>query len=552
MLSLSRNHDPKKNEQLLSKWLPKGRTMLSLAFEAEQILQETIRQNERKKRTSSLRNRYAYFFPRLFLTTKKAPDSDYLPALKEGTLYPEWKDELDLEYDVLNEAINKQVNVLDYGAVGDGRTDCTTAFAKAVGNGRRMVFVPEGTYVIKGIRLPSFTCFIGEGQGISIIKLSEKAGISATLLTNANPIRGNHHILVQGLTLDWNAARLPEGQKTSAGNNRSSCLTYAHVTYGWVRDVEAVNAGLHAFDLSSSFYTYFGDGTWSRGPSRFIWVDHVTGHGFGDDGVTTHHSSHLLITNSHMCFPSGRAHQQGFSNSNGFEVDDGSNDVWLIHNSSSHCFGGVEIKAHATASAASNVHIYGHLSVHDNRSFNFRHIGHHLHTDPDSLSAFNISAVNLVSLAPVYTDLYKGSSPRCLVVSAYQNVVINQLTMIGDPDYDYQGEPAAALQYKSRFITLRHISARHFKSAGADIKVFGGNQPADNIQLEGLQFNDSAPIGIDIGPKVKNIEVSSLFAAREKGVAAIRAAEHSVRLSNIETAGYQTSIKYAGKTNHLS
>ncbi len=552
MLRLSKNHDPKKNEQLLSKWLPKGRTMNSLALEAEQVLTETIRQNERKKTAASLTNRLSYFFPRLFLTKSKAPGSANLSALKEGTLYPDWKDQLDAEYNVLNQAINKHVNVLDYGAVGDGITDCTKAFTEAIGHGRRMVFIPEGMYVVKGIRLPSFTCFVGEGMGKSIIKLSEQAGVSSTLLTNTNPIRGNHHILVQGITLDWNASRLPDGQKTSAGNNRSSCLTYAHVTYGWVKDVEALNAGLHAFDLSSSFYTYLGDGTWSRGPSKYIWIDHVRGHGFGDDGVTTHHSSHLLITNSHMCFPSGRAHQEGFSNSNGFEIDDGSNDVWLIHNSSSNCFGGVEIKAHATASAASNVHVYGHLSVHDNRSFNFRHIGHHLHTDPDSQSAFNISAVNLVAIEPVYTDLYKESSPRCLVVSAYQNVVINQLTMIGDPDYDYQGQPAAALQYKSRFITLRHVSSSHFKTAGADIKIFGRNQPADNIQLEGLNFTDSAPIAIDIGSNVKNIAISSCIANRLDGIAAIRATEQSAHLSNIKTTGYQTSIKFAGKPNHLS
>ena len=552
MLSLSRNHDPKKNELLLSKWLPKGRTMANLASETEQILKEAIRQNEPKHSFPAMTKRFAYFFPRLFLTTTKGPDLTHPPALKEGTLYPQWKDTLDDEYEVLNQAINKQVNVIDYGAVGDGVTDCTKAFAEAVGHGRRMVFVPEGTYIVKGVKLPSFTCFVGEGKGRSILKLSDDAVVSSTLLRNANPIRGNHHILVQALTLDWNSGRIPAGQRTSAGNNRSSCLTYAHVTYGWVKDVEAVNAGLHGFDLSSSFYTYLGDGTWSRGASRYIWVDHVTGYGFGDDGVTTHHSSHMLITNSHMCFPSGRAHAEGFSNSNGFEIDDGSNDVWLIHNSSSHCFGGIEIKAHATASAASNVHIYGHLSVHDNRSFNFRHIGHHLQTDPDSLSAFNISAVNLVSMAPVFTDLYKDSTPRCLVVSAYQNVVMNHFTMIGDSEYDYKGEPMAAIQYKSRSITIRHASSRHFKTASADIKIFGGPQHSDHIQLEGLIFTDSAPIAIDIGPKVKNITVSSVTARRENGMAAIQVAEPSARLANIETAGYQTSIKFAGKTNHLS
>ena len=93
-----------------------------------------------------------------------------------------------------------------------------------------------------------------------------------------------------------------------------------------------------------------------------------------------------------MCDPSGRSHKKGFSNSNGIEVDDGSRNVLLVHNSSARCFGGVEIKAHQNSSAASNVQIVGHISVNDNRSYNFRHIGHHKSTDAKSKTAFNIQA----------------------------------------------------------------------------------------------------------------------------------------------------------------
>src|SRR3954469_4047401 len=114
-----------------------------------------------------------------------------------------------------------------------------------------------------------------------------------------------------------------------------------------------------------------------------------------------------LPSDSHMCDPSGRSHKKGFSNSNGIEVDDGSRNVLLVHNSSARCFGGVEIKAHQNSSAASNIQIVGHVSVNDNRSFNFRHIGHHKSTDAESQTAYNIMALNLVAIAPVYTELYK-------------------------------------------------------------------------------------------------------------------------------------------------
>lgn len=295
------------------------------------------------------------------------------------------------------------------------------------------------------------------------IKLHDEATKDTRLVTNANHWKGNHYIFVGSLSLDWNVERLGNVEKTSSGGNHSSCLTFANVTYGWVRDVEAINPGLHCFDISSTMYNYAGDGYRARGGSKYVWLDGLNGFGFGDDGITTHHSDHIFISRSHMCDPSGRAHQKGFSNSNGFEIDDGSQNVLLVENSTARCFGGVEIKAHQNSSAASNVQIVGHISVNDNRSYNFRHIGHHKNTDPESKSAYNILATNIVSVAPVFTDLYKDSSPRGLVVSAYKNVVINHFTLIGDPDYDLKKNPVVAIQYRARNVILNHVTLKIFK-----------------------------------------------------------------------------------------
>ncbi len=532
MLYLSKNHDPNKNAILLSRWIPLEQTAASLAKETHRLLEETINMfppqpegNIKPKKNKK------YILPRLLLTTKRQPPLLNPPGctILDGHPYPEWKKKLDLEYQHLNQSIQEQVNVMDYGAVGDGLTDNTKAFEIALGKGRRMVYIPEGVFITKGLKLPSYTCLVGEGKDKTILKLASDSPKKAILITNANPILGNHHILVQGMTLDWNVERLPQDVHTSAGNNRSSCLTYAHVTYGWVKDVAARNAGLHCFDVSAAYYTYFGDGTRSRWPSKYIWLDHLNGHGFGDDGITTHHSSHILITNSHMCDPSGRAHKKGFSNSNGFEIDDGSDDVWLINNSSTRCFGGVEIKAHATASAASNVHIIGHISIHDNRSYNFRHIGHHLQGEPQSKSAYNITATNIVAIAPVFTDLYKGSTPRCLVISAYQNVIVNHFTLLGDPNYDYKTNPMISIQYKSRHITLANLTIENFHTAGTDIKVVGGNQHTDYIHLSNISIKNSAPIGIDIGKGVAKTAISNVQAETKLGGITIKTADSTAK-----------------------
>ena len=58
-------------------------------------------------------------------------------------------------------------NVLDFGALGDGKTDCTEAFQQAMDNMRKAgggtVFVPEGRYVIKGtLQIPTSVTLRGE------------------------------------------------------------------------------------------------------------------------------------------------------------------------------------------------------------------------------------------------------------------------------------------------------------------------------------------------------------------------------------------------------
>ncbi|HSJ39196.1 MAG TPA: pectate lyase, partial [Planococcus sp. (in: firmicutes)] len=230
-----------------------------------------------------------------------------------------------------------------------------------------------------------------------------------------------------------------------------------------------------------------------------------------DDGVTTHHSDHIFISNSHFRDPSGRAHKRGFSNSNGFEIDDGSRNVWLVNNSSSRCFGGVEIKAHETSSAASGVHISGHLSVNDNRAFNFRHIGHHQPGDERSRSAFTISAQKLVAIHPVRTELYRNSTPRALVVSGYSNAAINRFLFAGDPAYDYRQQPVASVQFRAQNIVLANGRIRGFKSAGTDIAVASDQNNVRNVLLKNIISRKSSSGMIDCGQDVSTVRLENVL-----------------------------------------
>ncbi|PGV52513.1 glycosyl hydrolase family 28-related protein [Bacillus sp. AFS037270] len=512
MPDLDKTHDPLQNKLLIDQITGNKLHIKELIQETDSLFQQSRHfsnapQPEASRSFSIIKKLESGVF---HLTAERARLLEPTRILldHDGNVVPDWKDKLDVEYKRLLANIKKEINVVDYGAVGDGKTDCTSAFKKALGNGQVKVIVPPGIYVTKGITLPSWTWFIGSGAGTTTIKLHDKAPKGNRLITNANHWKGNHHLFVQGLSLDWNVERLGNVQKTSTWGNHSSCLTYANVTYGWVKDVEGMNPGLHCFDISSTLYNYAGDGYRARGGSKYVWLDHVTGYGFGDDGITTHHSDYIFISNSHMCDPSGRAHQQGFSNSNGIEIDDGSRNVCLVNNSSSRCFGGIEIKAHENSSAASNVIIMGHISLNDNRSFNFRHIGHHNRNDSESRSAHNIIAANLAAIAPVYSDLYKDSTPRGLVVSAYKNVVVNQFTVVGGPEYDFKGNPVIAVQYRARNVILNRVTVKNFTNRGACIKVYGGDNHADSIKIQ-----DCSPEEIEVGPGVQDVWIETMAPA---------------------------------------
>ncbi|MEH7885735.1 glycosyl hydrolase family 28-related protein [Bacillus sp. JJ1609] len=556
MIDLDRNHDPKKNGQLISKITGNNLNIEDLVNETKALFLEASKDySPALARTSTVISSLFTNFRatlRKVAQTKSAFDEfEHYDTFvdQNSNVYPEWIELLNDEYNHLLKEINREVHIEDFGAVGDGVTDCTEAFRMALGKGRVKVFIPEGVFVTREIKLPSWTALVGAGKGKSTIKLHDSAPKGTRLVTNRNHRTGNRNIYVKGMTLDWNVERLGNVEKTSTWGNHSSCFLYANVKFGWVKDIEGINPGLHCFDISSPLYNYYGDGYRARGGSEYIWLDNLTGYGFGDDGITTHHSDNIFISNSHMCDPSGRAHKKGFSNSNGIEIDDGSRNVWLLNNSSARCFGGIEIKAHHTSSAANNVVIIGHISVNDNRSYNFRHIGHHKESDPESKTAINIKATNIVSIKPIYTDLYANSSPRAMVVSAYKNVAVNHFYVIGDPQYDYGDEPVIAIQYRSRNVIFNNVQVSGFTTASNDIKVFGGNNHADNVKIRHVYVRHSAPKAIHIGKGIENATVEKIVAEAVNGKSVVEVAENNAQIADIEAKGFKIAVVQSGTKN---
>ncbi|MEC3659242.1 peptidase G2 autoproteolytic cleavage domain-containing protein [Bacillus velezensis] len=463
----------------------------------------------------------------------------------EGNIEPLLKERLDKEYYKLLRKIQRDVNVDDYGADPTGETDSTEAFVQALSDGKVRLNLSAGTYIVKGVKLPSWTYLVGQGKGVTTLKLHEDTPASEWVITNADHAGGNRNIYVEGMTLDWNPDR--QGGVRATGGIHSSCLTYAKVKFGWVKDVEAVNPGLHGFDITASTYDITAENYTADG-SYYVWLDNCVASGYGDDGITTHYSEYIFISNSHCMNPSGKAHAAGQSNSNGIEIDDGSKNVWVDSCYTSGNIRGVEVKAHTEWPASQNVHVTNHISYRDVRSYDARHIGHHSASDPESKSAYHVTFANCTSIEPVFNSLYEGISPRALVISAYKHVQISNFTAIGDPQYDYKANPVVAFQFKSRYINVDGIKMRGFKTASHDIRAFGGAQRTDYVQISGVTISESSPIGVAFGGGVYNASLIGATLIGDSGEMGVYSPNNKVELAAIKATGYASAANLGGRS----
>lgn len=103
------------------------------------------------------------------------------------------------------------VNVLDFGAVGDGSTDDSAAFqaaATSLGNTGGQIFVPFGTYVISNLSLRSYTHLCCEHgtvlapaqNNLPVLKID--ASGSTTLADTSNPDLVRNRIKISGCIID--------------------------------------------------------------------------------------------------------------------------------------------------------------------------------------------------------------------------------------------------------------------------------------------------------------------------------------------------------------
>ena len=479
--------------------------------------------------------------------SRVAIDSTPFNVLSERLYYDFNKINQTMEnnYNTLNKKIERIINVNDYGADPTGQTDSTDAFKKAFANGGRHIHMTEGTYIVNGLKLPNNTILSGEGKEQTIIKLSDDAPKENIVITNLDMNGVAENIGIEGFSVDGNRAR-QGGTLKPAGGSRSSNVRFAGVKKGFIKNIKSFNSLLHGIDVTyaSDEYSYAGDGV--RVPrhleSEHIWIDNCESTGFGDDGITTHHSRYLFISNSYSHHPF-----KGGGNNNGIEVDDGSQYVYLDNNITEENFGGLEIKGHEPTSAASHVFVNNHISVNDNRSYNIRHIGHHTAKDVQSKTAYDVMLNNCTAVTPYKNEVYPGSTPRAMVISAYRNVQINNFTAIGDGRFQ-AGMPAIAIQYRSENVTFNGLNIRGFKNASTDVQIFGvGNRPK-KVTISNFNIIDSsANQGIANGSSVYDTKIIGGNMQGQGTGTAIFSYNNTAEIIGVNAEGYTNQAKLAGR-----
>ena len=106
--------------------------------------------------------------------------------------------------------LRETVSVKDFGAVGDGTTDDTTAIQAAITwavSAGKTVYVPAGTYLCGTLVVASGMKLVGESSKTAIIKA--KNSLNAGLITSSGV--ENNDIYIQSLRFDGNSANNTSG-----------------------------------------------------------------------------------------------------------------------------------------------------------------------------------------------------------------------------------------------------------------------------------------------------------------------------------------------------
>lgn len=141
------------------------------------------------------------------------------------------------------------VNITQYGAIGDGKTDCSPAIAEALKR-ETEIFFPAGVYAItEELLIPSNRrlCLDKDATIFAADHCFDKADIRA-IITNADHVNGNENIVIEGGKVDAN--NMHNGRADwRKGPNRGLTYCFKNVKNLTVKNMISHNADSYNFHL---------------------------------------------------------------------------------------------------------------------------------------------------------------------------------------------------------------------------------------------------------------------------------------------------------------
>ena len=210
------------------------------------------------------------------------------------------------------------VNVVNYGAKGNGTTDDTAAINSAMTacvtrvapfNGCTLYF-PAGVYITTGLVLQSFVNIKGDGWGTSVIQL--KPDTASDVLTV--PV-ATFNFSIYGLTLDGNSTNGGRGNcfyiaPTTTGPaewntaNKRTASTNAQ-KWGHIEEVMFSNCSADGIHISAFNYMLFFDNFYAFNNGAYGLYTEGTNSGFTNFQIERNGTDGIHVTGSNNRFTSG-------------------------------------------------------------------------------------------------------------------------------------------------------------------------------------------------------------------------------------------------------
>lgn len=361
------------------------------------------------------------------------------------------------------------------------------------------VVLPPGTvWVNDAVRVPSYRTLSGAGMGRTWLKMIDGVASNTPVVTNLSNLNvprtvPDVQLRIADLSIDGNRKKRNSDPQV---NENGCALRLSCVEHALVERVYAVN-GTHSFDAAASVYM---DGSLALsdpnkrppGPSRWVTFRDCVAGGSDDDAFTTHDSQYISYIN---CRAINHESKPRDGASNGFEIDDGSQDV-LIEGCYAYGFRyGVEVKGHAQNIPARRVGVLNTTA--DSCDYGFGIFWDSYATDPTLPTDVWLKGCQSINNRDVmgYDAGFGYSYHNSITIGGYSHVTVDDFVVRDTPFGNihlYNG----ASNIRIRSVVGENVWSMPYSTRGfVHVMATAG----DDIQIKGVELRKLSGVGSVVG-----------------------------------------------------